>query len=298
MSSIAIILCLTLIQILFGINFSTSKIIVLKLDPIIWSNARFLIAGIILLVITLISGRKHPKVDKKFWIHLSILSLLGMALGQGLFLFGLRYTSSVNTSIITTTIPLLTLFVVVARKQEELTWPKLVGMTLGFMGVVFIRDLTQVSFSSNSFQGDILVFLGAFCFALYLSLGKDFLRKYDNLWITSYMFIISGITMCFLNIPKFMDFKMPQVDSLFLMAVIYTILGATLLTYYLNNLVLRYASPAQVALFIYLQPIIAGLFGWYFLGEEISLRTFICFILILSGVVISLFEKNLLKKTN
>lgn len=298
MSSIAIILCLTLIQVLFGINFSTSKIIVLKLDPIIWSNARFLIAGIILLVITFISGRKHPKVDRKFWIHLSILSLLGMALGQGLFLFGLRYTSSVNTSIITTIIPLLTLFVVVARKQEELTWPKLLGMTLGFMGVVFIRDLTQVSFSSNSFQGDILVFLGAFCFALYLSLGRDFLRKYDNLWITSYMFIISGIAMCFLNIPKFIEFKMPQVDTFFLIAVIYTILGATLLTYYLNNLVLRYASPAQVALFIYLQPIIAGLFGWYFLEEEISLRTFICFFLILSGVVISLFEKNLLKKTN
>ena len=298
MSSIAVILCLTLIQVLFGINFSTSKIIVLKLDPIIWSNARFLIAGIILLVITFISGRKHPKVDRKFWIHLSILSLLGMVLGQGLFLFGLRYTSSVNTSIITTTIPLLTLFVVVARKQEELTWPKLLGMTLGFMGVVFIRDLTQVSFSSNSFQGDILVFLGAFCFALYLSLGRDFLRKYDNLWITSYMFIISGIAMCFLNIPKFIEFKMPQVDTLFLMAVIYTILGATLLTYYLNNLVLRYASPVQVALFIYLQPIIAGLFGWYFLEEEISLRTFICFLLILSGVVISLFEKNLLKKTN
>lgn len=298
MSSIAIILCLTLIQILFGINFSTSKIIVLKLDPIIWSNARFLIAGLILLVITLMSGRKHPKVDKNFWIHLSILSLLGMALGQGLFLFGLRYTSSVNTSIITTTIPLLTLFIVVARKQEELTWPKLLGMTLGFMGVVFIRDITKVSFSSNSFQGDILVFLGSFCFALYLSLGKDFLRKYDNLWITSYMFIISGLAMCFLNIPKFVDFRMPQFDSLFLTAVIYTILGATLLTYYLNNLVLRYASPAQVALFIYLQPIIAGLFGWYFLEEEISLRTFICFLLILSGVVISLFEKNLLKKTN
>jgi drug/metabolite transporter (DMT)-like permease len=295
---LAIVIILTTIQILFGINFSTSKIIVLKLDPIIWSNIRFLLAGIILLIITLISGRKHPKVDRKFWFNIGLLSLLGMALGQGLFLFGLRYTSSVNTSIITTTIPLLTLFVVVIRKQEELTWPKLIGMTLGFMGVVFIRDLTKVSFSSNSFQGDALVFLGAFCFALYLSYGKDFLRRYDNLWITTYMFLISGVAMCFLNIPKFMSFKMPSIDSLFIIAVIYTILGATLLTYYLNNLVLRFASPAQVALFIYLQPIIAGIFGWYFLEEDINLRTFICFILILSGVVISLLEKRLLKKSN
>jgi drug/metabolite transporter (DMT)-like permease len=293
-----IISILTLIQVLFGINFSTSKIIVLKLDPIVWSNIRFLVAGIILLIITLVSKRKHPKVDKYFIKNVIILSLLGMALGQGLFLFGLRYTTSVNTSIITTTIPLLTLFTVVIRKQEELTWPKLIGIILGFMGVVFIRDLTKVSFSSDSFQGDILVFLGAFCFALYLSLGKDFLRKYDNLWITTYMFLISGLFMFFINVPKFINFRMPELDVLFVGSVVFTILGATLLTYYLNNLVLRYASPAQVALFIYLQPIIAGLFGWYFLEEEINLRTIICFLLILSGVLVSLMEKRLLKKSN
>jgi len=297
LKSLYIVLILILVQVLFGINFSTSKVIVLKLDPILWSNIRFLIAGIILLFVTLISKRKHPKINKEFIINLFILSLLGMALGQGLFLFGLKYTTSVNTAIITTTIPLLTLFIVVIRKQEELTWHKLLGIILGFLGVVFIRDLTKIDFGGDSLRGDLLVFLGAFCFAMYLSYGKEFLRKNDNLWVTSYMFLISGIMMCFINIPKFIEFSMPQIDFLFLSCVIYTIIGATLLTYYLNNLVLKYASSAQVALFIYLQPLIAGLFGWYFLGEEINFRTVICFVLILSGVIVSLMGKSL-KKTN
>lgn len=297
MKPIFIVIILVLVQVLFGINFSTSKIIVLKLDPILWSNIRFLVAGIILLFITLITGRKHPKVNKGFILNLFILSLLGMALGQGLFLFGLKYTSSVNTAIITTTIPLLTLFIVVIRKQEELTWHKLIGIILGFLGVVFIRDLTQIDFGGDSLRGDLLVFLGAICFAMYLSYGKEFLRKNDNLWVTSYMFIISGIMMCFINIPKIINFKMPQPDFLFVGCVVYTIIGATLLTYYLNNLVLKFASSAQVALFIYLQPLIAGLFGWYFLEEEITLRTFVCFMLILSGVIVSLMGKSL-KKSN
>lgn len=282
---------LIFIQILFGINFTTSKIIVQKLDPILWSNIRFLIAGLILLIFTLLSKRKHPQTSKKFWGNLIVLSLLGMALGQGLFLFGLKYTSSINTSIITTTIPILTLFIVVMRKQEELSWPKLVGIILGFFGVVLIIDLSKLQFTSNSFIGDLLVFLGALCFALYLSFGKKFLQKYDNLWVTSYMFIISGLFMMIINIPKLVDFNFPQMDGVFIVSVIFTILGATLLTYVLNNLVLKHVSPAQIALFIYLQPIVAGLFGVYFLGEDISLRTLICFLLILSGVIISINDK-------
>ena len=289
---------LLFIQVLFGINFTTSKIIVQKLDPILWSNIRFFTAGIILLVYTLLTNRKHPKVNKHFWLSIISLSLLGMALGQGLFLFGLKYTTSINTSIITTTIPILTLFLVVLRKQEELSWPKIVGIGLGFMGVVFIRDLGKLSFSSTSLQGDLLVFLGAFCFALYLSYGKSFLQKHDNLWVTSYMFLISGLFMTVINIPKIQNFTLPSFDGLFYASVAFTIIGATLLTYVLNNLVLKHVSPAQIALFIYLQPLIAGLFGVYFLGEAIDVRTFICFILILSGVTISLNDKNIRNKFN
>ena len=151
--------------------------------------------------------------------------------------------------------------------------------------------MSKLQFTSNSFIGDLLVFLGALCFALYLSFGKKFLQKYDNLWVTSYMFIISGLFMMIINIPKLVDFNFPQMDGVFIVSVIFTILGATLLTYVLNNLVLKHVSPAQIALFIYLQPIVAGLFGVYFLGEDISLRTLICFLLILSGVIISINDK-------
>ena len=98
-------IALILIQVLFGINFATSKIIVDKLDPIIWSNIRFLLAGIAMLILTLAARRKHPKIDKDFLLPLVPLSLFGMALGQGLFLFGLKYTTSINTAIITTSIP-------------------------------------------------------------------------------------------------------------------------------------------------------------------------------------------------
>ncbi|MCO4754414.1 MAG: DMT family transporter [Bacteriovoracaceae bacterium] len=280
---------LLLIQILFGINFSTSKVIVGSMDPILWSNIRFFVAGILMLLVTIASRRKHPPMTKEFFLPLIPLSALGMALGQGLFLFGLKHTSSVNTAVLTTTIPILTLVIVVARRQEELTWYKLVGFIWAFAGVVLIRDLTQASFELDSFFGDAMVFLGALCFAFYLSFGKQFLQKFDHLWITTYMFLTSSVLMLFFNIGKIKNFEAFPTDNVFWICAAFTILGATLLTYFLNNLVLTKAPSGHVALFIYFQPVVAGVFSWYFLDEQIGLRTVLCSALIMFGLIISIY---------
>lgn len=286
---------LILIQVLFGINYSTSKVIVGKLDPFIWSNLRFVIAGVLMLVVTLLAKRPHPKMTKEFWLPIIPLSLLGMALGQGLFLLGLKHTTSVNTAIITTSIPILTLLVVVLRKQEAITINKLIGFFLAFSGVIFIRDLSQVSFGADTFIGDLMVFLGAFCFALYLSYGKKFLLGHDNLWVTTWMFIISGIFMTLINIPKFSEFIMPELTNVFVGSAAFTIVGATLVTYFLNNWALKRAPSGNVALFIYLQPVLAGIIGWYFLDEAITLRMIACSMLIMSGLIFSIMP-SLIKK--
>lgn len=297
-SNIAIISTLIGIQVLFGINFATSKVIVGKLDPIMWSNIRFFLAGIGMLILTLIFRRPHPALTKSFILPLVPLSLLGMALGQGLFLFGLKYTTSINTAIITTSIPILTLVIVIIRGQEKLTVPKIVGFVLAFIGVISIRDLSSLQFSSNTFLGDMMVLTGALCFALYLSFGKNYLARYDNMWVTTWMFLVSGLAMTIFNIPQWQSFQMPELTPVLVGAATYTIVGATLVTYLLNNWVLRRAPSGNVALFIYLQPVVAAFIGWKFLDETISIRMVFSTFLILLGLVCSMLKVAVEQKPN
>ena len=282
---------LIFIQLLFGVNFPASKIIVGKMDPILWSNIRFLLAGIAMLLFTLIMRRPHPKLTKEFLVSVTILSILGMALGQGLFLIGLQYTTSVNSAILITCIPILTLLLVVLRRQEELTFNKLVGITMSFMGVLLMRDITSFKLGNETLWGDILVFLAALCFATYLSFGKKFFMKYDNMWSTSWMFLVSGVLMSFFNFSKFSQVDLNDFDNLFYICAVFSIIGATLLTYFLNNWALKRAASGNVAIFIYLQPVVAGVIGYFFLDEIITLRMAICFVLILSGLLFSLSKK-------
>lgn len=287
-SQLVVILVLILIQVLFGINFGASKVIVRELDPIIWSNIRFLVAGVIMTIVTILSKREHPEPSKEFFLPLIPLSLFGMALGQGLFLFGLKNTTSINTAIITTLIPILTLLIVILRGQEKANVYKVSGVILAFIGVLIIRDFTKFKIGSSTFLGDLLVFLGASCFAIYLSYGRSFLRKFDNMWTTSYMFLISGAIMIIFNLVALSELKWPKMDNLFILAVIFSIVGATLLTYFLNNWALRRVQSGNVAVFIYLQPIVAALIGYFYLGEKISTRMIICSLLIFTGLILTI----------
>lgn len=260
------------------------------MDPILWSNIRFLLAGVGMLFVTLAFRRKHPKVDKEFLKSVIPLSLLGLALGQGLFLTGLKYTTAINSSIMTTCIPILTLLIVVIRKQEDLTFNKLIGFVLAFMGVVLMRDITSFSLSNSTLMGDALVFSGTVCFALYLAFGKPFFKKYDNMWSTTWMFFISGIAMSFLNIGKFQDLATIELSNEFKLCAVFSIIGATLLTYLLNNWALQKIAAGSVAVFIYLQPVVAGVIAYFYLGEVVTTRMVICSGLILAGLLFTIIK--------
>lgn len=290
-TSYQVIAILIFIQVLFGVNFPASKVIVTDMDPILWSNLRFLLAGIAMGLLSLAFRRKHPALNKEFLVPVTILSILGMALGQGLFLVGLRYTTSINSAILITCIPILTLLVVVLRKQEELTFNKLIGFVMSFMGVILMRDITSFRLDNTTLLGDVLVFSAALCFALYLSFGKKFFMKYDNMWATTWMFLVSGVLMSFFNLTKFQELGDKNFSNIFMMCALFSIFGATLLTYFLNNWALKRASSGNVAIFIYLQPVVAGLIGFFFLDEVITVRMMICSVLILTGLLFSLSKK-------
>lgn len=296
------LLGLTLVQVLFGINFPVSKIIVTQIDPIIWSAVRFLGAGVGMFFLSLIFRRKHPKITKTFIKSSFLLSVFGLGLGQGLFLIGLKHTTSINTAIMTTCIPILTLVIVILRKQEELTFNKLIGLILAFLGVIFIRDITDFTVSGNTLFGDFLVLLGTLCFAIYLSFGKKFFQTYDNMWATTWMFFISGTLLLLISSKRIPSLLNLELTDEILFSAIYSILGATLITYLLNNWVLKKLPAGNVAVFVYLQPIVAGTFAYFYLGEVITLRTVICALLIFTGLIFTLkkprLEESFEGKTN
>ena len=69
------------------------------------------------------------------------------------------------------------------------------------------------------------------------------------------------------------------------------ILLGTILTYFLNSWTLTKVSPSVVALFFYLQPVIAGFNGWFSLGETPTYRMLLAMTCIFIGVGIGSLKR-------
>jgi drug/metabolite transporter (DMT)-like permease len=237
------------------------------------------------------SGRKHPEGGiKGFFAPLVIFALLGTIINQGTFLMGLKYTTSTNSAILNTLIPVFTLMLVTIRGQEPLTLNRILGFIAAFAGVLVVRKVENFSLSDQTAIGDLLTIVNCLSYAFFLSFGKKFMGKHDPIWTTTYLFFYGtiGLGLMAASLNQWSGFQMPLMTPKLWGAVVFAILGSTLLTYFLNFWALAHANSSHVALFIYLQPVVASLIAWVFMGEEITVRTVLASGSIFLGMILAM----------
>src|SRR5690348_1101635 len=119
---------LVLIQVLFGMNYVVAKIIVDQFPPLVWASIRCTVAALTLLGIAFTFRSKlRPRDGRRFFIPMIGFALLGSVINQGSFLVGLHYTTSINSAVINTLIPVFTLMIVTLRGQESLSAGRAIG---------------------------------------------------------------------------------------------------------------------------------------------------------------------------
>jgi drug/metabolite transporter (DMT)-like permease len=287
-SAFAVILALVAVQFSFGSNYVVTKVVVTNFPPLVWAGMRIAAATVVLFAVCFLSKRPMPKLDRSFLLPMIGFALMGTILNQASFLIGLRLTTATNSAVLNTLIPIATLALVTIRGQEEANWKKGIGFFLALAGVLTIRKLEDVRFTDATFVGDLLMVFNCVIYACFLSYSKNFFVKYDALWITAFLFLYGTVGLNLLAIPSWIEFSPPEMTGALWGACAYAIAVGTLAAYFLNFWALKYAKPSQVALFIYLQPIIASVIAYVGFGEVITLRSAVSSALIFSGMIVAL----------
>ncbi|MGK5084373.1 DMT family transporter [Bdellovibrionota bacterium FG-1] len=283
-----VVTALITVQVLFGLNYVISKVVVDAFPPLLWASIRIIIASFFMLGAALASKRPHPKDGIHFFGPLVIFALLGIIINQSSFLVGLHHTTATNSAVLNTLIPVFTLLLVTLRGQEPLTLRRGLGFAFALMGVLSIRKFEEISFNNTTWIGDLLTILNCLSYALFLSFSKKFVQTHDRLWTTTWLFIYGSVGLTLLALPDWMSFHWPTITPQLLACMIFAILGGTLFTYFLNIWALAYARSSSVALFIYVQPLVASLLAWGWMHQAPTSRTFVSSGLIFSGMILGL----------
>jgi drug/metabolite transporter (DMT)-like permease len=179
------------------------------------------------------------------------------------------------------------LFFVTLTGKERLTFNRILGFTFAFLGVLILRKIETFSLSDQTLVGDLLTIFNCLSCGLFFALSKSFFETYRTIWTTSWLFGFGSIGLSLLAIPQWQEFQPPHLSLPLVEAMIFSIFGSTLLAYLLNLWALARTQSSSVALYIYLQPVIASGLAWMSLGEAMTLRIGLSCILIFGGFVIA-----------
>jgi drug/metabolite transporter (DMT)-like permease len=242
----------------------------------------------VLAAVYIASGRERIR-RRRHILDFAILGLLGVAINQGLYIFALRHTTAINATILTTTTPIFTLLWAALAGDAALSAAKLTGVGLAAAGVVYLIGPDRLSLGHDVALGNAMIVVGMACYSAYFVLSKRIVRVYRPLTVTTYAMLFGALGTLPFGIPSALSIDPARIHTITWIWVAYIVLFPTVAAYLLNIWALRRVSSNTVAVYIYLQPLLAGAVAPLVLrGEVVTLRTVVAGLAIFAGLAVVL----------
>lgn len=225
------------------------------------------------------------KVLRKDIPRLMLCGLFGVAINQLLFFKGLNITFPINAAIIMTTNPILVLILSVLIAHEKMNWLRALGVGIGITGaLVLITFNSGFSSSDNTWIGDLMIFINATSYGIYLVLAKPLMKKYKPITVIKWVFLFGYIVVFPFGWSEFNEIQWQQMPLHIIWEVVFVIVGTTFLAYLFNIYALKVVSPTVASSYIYMQPVLATVFALWLGKDSLTLLKVFASVLIFIGV--------------
>ena len=193
--------------------------------------------------------------------------LTGVAINQLFFFNGLALTTPVNASIIMCTNPILVAILYFVGKRK---WPSLMttaGILLGSvgaLGIILLRAPFEAS--TDYLKGDLYILINSLSYGLYLTTAPRLMKKYKPITAITWVFACGLLFILPIGYSDASAIAWGTLTPLHWMSLAFIVIAVTFLTYLLNIYALSKVSPTVTSAYIYLQPLLAGIFAFLFAG--------------------------------
>lgn len=275
---------LFLVSVIYAANYTIAKeVMPTYLVPESLVFARILAGAV---VFGLFSTFQTGRIERADFGRLLLCGLLGAGLNMLSFFKGLSLTTPINASLILLLVPIIVLVISVIFLKEKITKIKIIGIFIGVIGaVVLVLNNRIVSLNSDGFIGDLFICVNSTCYAIYLVLVKKLIQKYNTFLVLKWVFIFGLLLITPFALPSFLEADWRSIPIDIWTAIIYVLLGVTVLTYLFNAYALQFVSASVVSIYIYLQPLMASIIALSFGKDSLNFGKIMAYILIFSGVL-------------
>jgi O-acetylserine/cysteine efflux transporter len=273
------VLAFILLVIFWGSSFPAIKIALGYTPPVLFSGLRTLLCGLAITAVAVIWGGKVNL--RRNWPALVLLALFNVVLFIGCQTFAILYLPSGLAAVLIYLQPILVGFLAWLMLGEPLSPAKLIGLFLGFSGIVAVSAGSL--FGTMSSLG---VALGA-ATALFWALGTVYFKRVQErvstLWSVAGPFLIGGVFLTILGLVLEPWSEISWTGT-FIATWLYVSLAGTALAWVLWLGLVRAGEASRVAAYVFFVPLTAVLMGVLFLGETLSSSLLVGAALVVSGI--------------
>ena len=253
-------------------------------DVLFFLGVRLLIAGCLLLLITVALGQSLRLTRSQMLISLA----LGLTL-QGLYLGGVWEAIANGSpagiaSVVTSTQPILVSILAFMILKERLLRNQIIGLVLGFAGVILVLSPALSTTGDMTFIALALLILGLSGSTSATLIQKKFGDSLPLLAGTTYQFLFAGVILTLISVISSRTDLQWNLQSTLAMAwavIVTSIIAVVALLWMLQR-----GSAAKVSSLLYLVPPAASLQAWALFGEKLNAQSIIGIAMTALGVAL------------
>ena len=276
------------VYLIWGSTYLGIRFAIETIPPFTLSAARFGLAGLIMLGIASLRGETQVT-----WPQVRTAAIVGSLLMLANSLVGVaekRIPSGIAALLVAMT-PLFMVLLEWGRPGgRRPTWLVALGLMIGLGGVA-----TLVGPGSFTGSGDGLDLIGAGTVifgCLAWSSGSIYSRHAprpsSGIMTAAIQMLVGGVFVGLLGLLRgeLSNFAIANVSTRSFLAWTYLLVFGSLIGFTAFVYLLRVSTPARVATYAYVNPVVAVILGWLFGGEAISGRMLVAAAIIVAGVAI------------
>lgn len=275
--------------ILLGVIWSSSflwiKIAVREVGPITLVALRVSFGLLFCAAVVLIRRAPLPRA-RSDWLPLLVLGISNVAVPFLLISWGEQSIDSAVAAILDATVPLFAIVIAhLALHDDKITLPKVMGLLLGFAGVVVLMS-KDIGASSSSLLGQGAVVLASIFYAASSVYARKTTENIPGIFRSVGPLLSSTAVMWLATAFVDKPISMPRLPITWIALLWLGILGsgfAFILLYYLIHAI----GPTRTTMVTYLFPLGGVILGVSFLGEQLTWQLLVGAALVVASLAVA-----------
>ena len=190
---------------------------------------------------------------------LGLAGLFGLVLNQCCYTIGLSITSPINSSIVTTSMPIFAMILSAIILKEPITAKKAVGVFMGFSGalMLILTSATADNSKVGDIRGDLLCMFAQLSFAFYLSMFNRLIKRYSVFTVNKWMFTFAALVITPFTYSDVAAIPFASITLRTWLETAFVVVVCTFFCYILTMQAQQVLRPTVVSVYNYVQPLVA-----------------------------------------